>query len=64
MADRVVVSGVISERVTVDAMGGGAQLDSPAFTGTPTAPTAPTGTSTTQLATTAFVAAELDGGTW
>ena len=61
MADRVVVSGVISERVTVDAMGGGAQLDSPAFTGTPTAPT---GTSTTQLATTAFVAAELDGGTW
>lgn len=29
--------------------------DSPAFTGTPTAPTAPSGTSTTQLATTEFV---------
>jgi hypothetical protein len=32
-----------------------AALDSPAFTGTPTAPTAATGTATTQLATTAFV---------
>jgi hypothetical protein len=31
------------------------QKVSPAFTGVPTAPTAPTGTSTTQLATTAFV---------
>ena len=31
-------------------------LDSPQFTGTPTAPTAGAGTSTTQLATTAFVA--------
>ena len=30
-------------------------LVSPAFSGTPTAPTAPTGTNTTQLATTAFV---------
>lgn len=35
---------------------GKAALNSPAFTGTPTAPTAATGTSTTQLATTAFVA--------
>ena len=34
-----------------------APLDSPAFTGTPTAPTAAAGTDTTQLATTAFVAA-------
>ena len=34
---------------------GGALLASPALTGTPTAPTAPAGTSTTQLATTAFV---------
>lgn len=34
--------------------GGGAATDSPAFTGTPTAPTAAAGTSTTQLATTAF----------
>lgn len=32
-----------------------ANLDSPAFTGTPTAPTAPSGTSSTQVATTAFV---------
>lgn len=34
-----------------------APLASPAFTGTPTAPTATVGTNTTQLATTAFVAA-------
>lgn len=34
---------------------GGALLASPAFTGTPTAPTATAGTNTTQLATTAFV---------
>jgi hypothetical protein len=33
-----------------------ATLSSPAFTGTPTAPTAATGTNNTQLATTAFVA--------
>lgn len=36
-----------------------AVLASPAFTGTPTAPTAATGTNTTQLATTAFVQQEL-----
>jgi hypothetical protein len=36
-------------------------LASPAFTGTPTAPTASTGTNTTQLATTAF--ANTAGGT-
>lgn len=35
--------------------GGGAPLNSPAFTGIPTAPTASAGTNTTQLATTAFV---------
>lgn len=34
-----------------------AALDSPSFTGTPTAPTASFGTNTTQLATTAFVQA-------
>ena len=34
---------------------GVAKLDSPAFTGTPTAPTAPANTSSTQLATTQFV---------
>jgi hypothetical protein len=38
---------------------GGATLQSPAFTGTPTAPTAAVGTSTTQLATTAFVMAQI-----
>jgi hypothetical protein len=37
----------------------GAPLDSPAFTGTPTAPTATAGTNTTQLSTTAFVSAAL-----
>ena len=38
---------------------GGAPLASPAFTGSPTAPTAPPGTNTTDLATTAFVSAAL-----
>lgn len=37
-----------------------ANIASPAFTDTPTAPTAPTGTDTTQLATTEFVQQELD----
>jgi len=37
-----------------------APLESPAFTGTPTAPTAPGGTSTDQIATTAFVQGETD----
>ena len=36
-----------------------APLDSPTFTGTPAAPTASPGTSTTQVATTAFVNAEI-----
>lgn len=38
-----------------------APLASPAFTGTPTVPTAPAGTSTTQAASTAFVSASLGG---
>lgn len=38
-----------------------APINSPAFTGTPTAPTAAVGTNTTQLATTAFVVAEILG---
>ncbi len=38
-------------------LSGGAPLNSPAFTGIPTAPTAAAGTNTTQLATTAFVTA-------
>lgn len=37
-----------------------APLASPALTGTPTAPTAATGTNTTQIATTAFVNAEIE----
>ena len=39
-----------------------AMLASPAFTGVPTAPTAAPGTNTTQLATTAFVLANVSGG--
>ena len=39
-----------------------AKADSEDFTGTPTAPTAATGTSTTQLATTAFVQQEITAG--
>jgi hypothetical protein len=42
---------------------GGAVLASPIFSGTPTAPTAATGTSTTQLATCAFVAAAIAAAT-
>jgi hypothetical protein len=41
---------------------GGALLASPNFTGTPQAPTASPGTSSGQLATTAFVAAAMAGG--
>lgn len=43
-----------------DALADKAGFDSPAFTGTPTAPTAATGTESAQIATTAFVAAEVD----
>jgi hypothetical protein len=42
-----------------NALNGKSGLTSPAFTGTPTAPTAPTGTNTTQIATTGFVAAAI-----
>lgn len=45
--------------VTAAGVTGYAPLDSPALTGTPTAPTATAGTNTTQLATTAFVRAEV-----
>jgi hypothetical protein len=38
---------------------GKANLVSPTFTGTPSAPTAETGTNTTQIATTAFVQMEV-----
>lgn len=39
--------------------GGYAPLDSPAFTGVPTAPTAPSGTISNQIATTEFVREEI-----
>ena len=42
-----------------NALNGKSGLTSPAFTGTPTAPTASTGTNTTQIATTGFVAAAI-----
>ena len=41
------------------ALNGKSSLTSPAFAGTPTAPTASTGTNTTQIATTGFVAAAI-----
>jgi hypothetical protein len=45
-----------------DALSVKAPISSPAFTGTPTAPTAVTGTNTTQIATTAFVLANGGSG--
>ncbi len=47
---------------TTAAQIGAAPLASPVFTGTPTAPTAATGTSSTQIATTAFVKNALNVG--
>ncbi len=56
------VSDIINkDGVSAFSSGGGAPLDSPAFTGVPTAPTATAGTNTTQIATTAFVTAGLSG---
>ena len=55
-------SGVVDLGTVITAhqdISGKANLASPAFTGTPTAPTAAAGTSTTQIATTAFVQNEL-----
>jgi len=46
-----------------EALGFKASTASPALTGVPTAPTAAVGTNTTQLATTAFVNAEIANGT-
>jgi hypothetical protein len=61
------ITQAILDRQTVDALGGTvvatlalkAPLASPTLTGTPAAPTAAVGTNTTQLATTAFVRAEI-----
>jgi len=52
-----------SDLASTAASVGLAKLNSPAFTGTPTAPTASVGTNTTQLATTAFVQAEIAADT-
>jgi hypothetical protein len=58
---------VITGRVITDGANAITSLaspfNSPAFTGTPTAPTAGTGTNTTQVATTAFVNAEIASDT-
>ncbi len=48
-------TGTFADWTIAITVGDGAALDSPAFTGTPTAPTAAPGTNTTQLANTAFV---------
>jgi len=57
-----IISNVDGLQTALDAK---APLASPALTGTPTAPTAAVGTSTTQIATTAFVSnAALDEGTY
>jgi hypothetical protein len=57
------ITGTLSAQTDLDtALGLKAPLASPTFTGTPAAPTAAPGTNTTQLATTAFVAAAVTGG--
>lgn len=58
------ISGTLTNQLDlVAALALKADLASPALSGVPTAPTAPTLTSTTQLATTAFVQQELAAGT-
>lgn len=52
------ITGTITDQL--DLVAYAAPLASPTFTGTPAAPTAAQGTNTTQLATTAFVKAEID----
>lgn len=56
--------GVGGTATTIEAIAGDvkANLNSPAFTGTPTAPTASPGTSNTQIATTAYVDAAVTSG--
>ena len=58
--DQTIVDGstnAVSGNAVFDGLALKANLASPAFTGTPTAPTAAVGTNTTQIATTAFVLA-------
>ena len=51
---------IAGQNASVNGWSSKANLASPSFTGTPTAPTANVGTNTTQIATTAFVKAEID----
>lgn len=54
------ITGVLTDQVDLNtALGLKAPLNSPTFTGIPAAPTAAGGTNTTQIATTAFVRAEV-----
>lgn len=53
--------GTATQIIPIAGSGAFAPLDSPALTGTPTAPTATTGTNTTQIATTAFVQDAVSG---
>lgn len=55
------VGGTASQIIPIAGSGAFAPLASPAFTGTPTAPTAANGTNTTQIATTAFVQTAISG---
>ena len=60
-ADTAGTNAIASANTYADsAVASKAPLASPALTGTPTAPTATVGTNTTQIATTAFVKAEVD----
>ena len=52
---------VIVNSVLEDILSAYAELNSPAFSGVPTVPTADAGTNTTQIASTAFVTAALSG---
>ena len=54
----------VEDSVARSALEQKAPLESPALTGTPTAPTASNGTSTTQVATTAFVQNAVQGAGW
>lgn len=52
----------VQNKVVQTALNAKANLASPTFTGTPSAPTAASGTNTTQIATTAFVKAAVSSG--
>lgn len=58
-----VLASYVQQSALTAQLGTKANLSSPALTGTPTAPTAAPGTNTTQVATTAFIAAALAAAT-